>query len=79
MYKEAIKIKNDFAPYHYNLGCALLQAKDLKGAKSEFSKAVTLKPSEPSYRYNLALTYKKLGNDKKAQKELDEYNKLSQG
>lgn len=77
MYKEAIKIKGDFAPYHFNLGCAYLKAKDDKNAKTQFAKAVFLQPNEPNYRYNLALAYKNLGNTKKAQQELDIYNKLT--
>ncbi len=78
MYKEAIKIKNDFGPYHFNLGCAYLKAKDYKNAKTHFAKAVCLQPNEANYRYNLALAYKNLGNTKKAQQELDIYNKLAQ-
>ncbi|MBR6162424.1 tetratricopeptide repeat protein [bacterium] len=79
MYNEAIRIKKDFAPYYYNLGCAYLKVEDVKKAKAMFSKAVLLNGTQPDYRYNLAYTYKLLGNDKKAQKELDEYNKLTAG
>lgn len=75
-YKVATKIKKDFPYYWYNLGCAYLGIKEYSQAKSAFNKAIKLKSDEPDFYYNLALTYKNLKNDKKAQENLDIYNKM---
>ena len=58
------------------MGCAYLGLKEYSKAKSAFNKAIKLNNSEPDFYYNLAFTYKNLNNEKKAQENLDIYNKL---
>ncbi len=69
-YKQALKIKKDFASGHYNLGCAYLELGDYKKAKKSFINATVYNPNERKYFYNLAYTYKKLNKEKIAQKIL---------
>ena len=49
---------------------------DLKKAKSELLKAVTIKNDIPEIHYNLAFVYKCLNKPKLAQTYLNNYNKL---
>ena len=76
-YKKAIKIKDDFAYAHYNLGCAYIRLGKLKDARNEFLKAVTINNQVPDFYYNLAYVYKKLNNPKLAKEYLEIYNKMN--
>ncbi len=75
-YKVATKIKKDFPYYWYNMGCAYLGLKDYAQAKTAFNKAIKLKGNDANFYYNLAFAYKNLSNEKKAQENLDIYNKM---
>ena len=49
---------------------------EYKKAKNELLYAIELKNTEPDYYYNLALAYKKMGNEKKAKYYVDFYEKV---
>ena len=51
---------------------------NLKKAKSELIKAVTINKNIPEIHYNLAYVYNRLGKTKIAQSYLDNYNNLSE-
>ena len=50
---------------------------ELKKAKSQLIKAVTIKNDISEFHYNLAYVYKNLNKPKLAQAYLDNYNKLT--
>ena len=76
-YKQAIKHCKQDNPYlHYNLACAYIKLAELKKAKNELIKAVTIKKNIPEVHYNLAYIYNRLGKTKIAQSYLDNYNNL---
>jgi hypothetical protein len=50
---------------------------EIKKAKNQFIKAVTLKNDVPEFHYNLAYVYKNLNKPQIAQTYLDNYNKLT--
>ena len=58
------------------MACAYIKLADLKKAKSELIKAVTINNNIPEIHYNLAYVYKSLNKPKLAQAYLDNYNKL---
>ena len=49
---------------------------NFKTAKSYFNRAILRKRDVPDFYYNLAFVYKKLGDEKNAQKALTVYNNL---
>ena len=49
----------------------------LKTAKWQFYKAIDLNNQVADFHYNLAYTFKKLGNEKQAKAYLDIYNKFT--
>src|SRR5262249_12928777 len=46
-YREAIRIKKDFAPAHCNLGSALIARRDLAGAIEALRQAIAVDPKLP--------------------------------
>ena len=76
-YKKALKYTKDNAYVHYNLACAYIKLAEIKKAKAELIKAVTIKNDIADIHYNLAYVYKCLNKPKLAQTYLDNYNKLT--
>ena len=76
-YKQALKFKKDSPYLHYNLACAYIKIAEIKKAKNELIKAVTLNKNIPEIHYNLAYVYKCLNKPKIAQDYLNNYNKLT--
>src|SRR5579859_5038205 len=52
-YREAIRLRPDYAEAHYNLGIALSGKGDLDGAIGEYRQAIRLKPEDATAHYNL--------------------------
>ena len=71
-----IKLNKENPYLHYNLACAYIKLAELKKAKNELIKAVTIKNDIPEIHYNLAYVYKCLNKPEIAKTYLDNYNKL---
>lgn len=65
-YKEAIKLKEDYADAHYNLGDAYFQLNQFKEAIDAYKKAIRYQPNLPTAYNNMGTAYYKLGEHKKA-------------
>ena len=75
-YQKALKLKKDNPYIYYNLACAYIKLAEIKKAKSQLIKAVTLNSNIAEIHYNLAYVYKCLNKPKVAQEYLNNYNKL---
>lgn len=62
---------------HFAFGNQLVAEGDPLGAIGEFLRALALQPNNSEVRYRLALTYKKIGDDRKAELELRKVLMLS--
>src|SRR5919106_3114240 len=56
-FRKAIAASPDSVPAHVNLGAALSQLNDLKGAAEQFEKALVIDPNNLTARYNLAVLF----------------------
>ena len=65
-YKEAIKLKEDYADAHHNLGDAYFQLNQFKEAIDAYKKAIRYQPNLPTAYNNMGTAYYKLGEHKKA-------------
>ncbi|MEK7449595.1 MAG: tetratricopeptide repeat-containing serine protease family protein [Planctomycetota bacterium] len=65
-YKEAIRIKPDFAQAHDNLGIIYGKSGDYQKAIESFKQAIRIKPDLAQAHYNLGLAYRESGNYPKA-------------
>jgi Tfp pilus assembly protein PilF len=68
-YKIALQIDNTLSKVHNNLGLALAAQKRLTDAAAEFRRATELKSQYAEARYNLGVTYFKLGQREQAQEQ----------
>jgi tetratricopeptide (TPR) repeat protein len=69
-YKQAIRIKPDYADAHNNLGVAYSKLGRSQEAIEAFSQAIKIKTDYAEAHYNLGTTYGKLG---RSQEAIDEY------
>ena len=65
-FKQAIKLKPDYAEAHYNLGDAYAQLQQYKKAIEEYKQAIKLKPDFAMAHNNMGTAHYKLGEHKKA-------------
>jgi len=72
---EAASLNPDHYNCHYNLGIALSQLGDLKGAKEQFERALALGAFEPQIRFEYAKVLRSLGETKSAAEQLTLYQK----
>lgn len=68
--KRAIEIDPGLPEAHFQLGALNEQQGNFAEALSQFEEAVRLQPDSGPYHYRLAQAYRKLGQEKKAEKEL---------
>ena len=61
-YKQAIKIKPDYALAHYNMGIALNNKGDLEAAIESYKEAIKIKPYYPQAYNNMGNTLKEKGD-----------------
>ena len=73
-FRKAIAASPDSVPGHINLGAALSQLGDLKGAAEQFQKALLLDPNNLNAHYNLAVL---LANDKQHEQAIVHLEKVS--
>ena len=60
-YRNAIKLKPDFAISHFNLGVALQDKGDFETALHSYKKAIAIKPDYLAAYYNIAVSFGKIG------------------
>ena len=65
-YSEAARVKDDDAMYHYKLGKAYWNAKNISSAESSLERAVQLNKRLYNAQYHLGLVYEKQGKPKEA-------------
>lgn len=65
-YKEAIRLKKDYAEAHYNLGDAYFKLNQFKQAVEAYKQALKYQPNSPNTYNNLGTAHFKLGEHKKA-------------
>jgi Ca-activated chloride channel family protein len=65
-YKQAVKLKKDYAEAHDNLGDAYFQLKQYKQAIEAYKQALKYQPDFPTAYNNMGTAYFKLGEHKKA-------------
>ncbi len=71
--QEAITLNPNHYNSRYNLGIALAQLKDPKGAREQFEKALALGAVEPEVRFEYAKVLRTLGETKLATEQLKLY------
>ena len=64
--RKAVATSPDSVPAHVNLGAALTQLGDLKGAAEEFETTLRIDPNNTNAHYNLAVLYANEGDHQKA-------------
>jgi tetratricopeptide (TPR) repeat protein len=74
-YREALRLRPDFAEAHYNLGVELRHKVDRNGAIAEYREALRLMPDFAEAHYNLGVELEAQGKRKEA---LEEYRKACQ-
>src|SRR5260370_22148368 len=65
-YKQAVKLKKDYAEAHYNLGDAYFQLKQYKQAIGAYKQALRYQSNVPTAYNHMGTAYFKLGEHKKA-------------
>ena len=65
-YEEAIKLKDDWADPHHNLGIVYYRKHNHKKALELFQQALILQPDDPSTYLNIAMAYYRMGKAKDA-------------
>lgn len=65
-YKQAVKLKRDYAEAHYNLGDAYFQLRQYKQAIEAYKQALRYQSNLPTAYNNMGTAYYKLGEHKKA-------------
>ena len=59
-YREAIRLKPDYAEAHTNLGSLLIALNEYSPAVTELQEAIRLKPDNPVSHNNLGYAYQKI-------------------
>ena len=70
-YREAVRIKPDYAEAHYNLGILLSDLKRFREAERECKEAVRINPDFAEAHGNLGFLYSILEKTEEAKKELE--------
>ncbi len=78
-YREAIRLKPDYADAHNNLGNALRDKGDLEGAIAEYREAIRLKPDYAEAHNNLGLALEAKGKKQAALAECRKASELDAG
>ena len=60
-FSEALSLKPNDRPAHYNLGLALAEQGSLEEAAAQFTEALRANPQDPLALYNLGIVHEKLG------------------
>jgi tetratricopeptide (TPR) repeat protein len=76
-YKEALRIKPDYAAVRYDLGILLYKQGKWDEAIEQYRKSLALDPNEPDWHYNLGLAYQDKGNLDSAIREYREAKRLN--
>ena len=74
--EQAVAIQPDFFNSRYNLGMVLVILKEWSEAKVHLEKAIELGAPEPQVHFELAKALRGLGENDRAQKEIQEYQRL---
>jgi Flp pilus assembly protein TadD len=69
--KEVIQLMPTYAEAHYELGKALLQLGDIKGAVESLERAAKLKPDESYVHYQLGRAYIAAGRKAEGESQLE--------
>jgi tetratricopeptide (TPR) repeat protein len=74
--QKSITLDPKFAVAYLQLGILAASSQNLPAAASAFEKAIALDPNLQEAHYRLAQTYRRMGEDAKAQRELETYQRL---
>jgi tetratricopeptide (TPR) repeat protein len=74
--QKSITLDPKFAVAYLQLGILAASGQNLPAAASAFEKAIALDPNLQEAHYRLAQTYRRMGEDAKAQRELETYQRL---
>jgi len=74
--KQAVKKNPKKAKYYNNLANAYFLQNKLNDALKNYQKAIDLEPKNPNYKINLANLYAVMGEDKKAETEMEKAEEL---
>jgi len=75
-YNTALEYQPENPYIMYNIGCMNLKLSNVKKANKDFTKAINKKSDVSLFYYNLAYTYKLMGDKKLSEDCIDRYNKL---
>ena len=78
MLREVVGLKPDFAEARYELGKALLQQGDLKGALENLEAAARLAPDKSYVHFQLARAYQAAGRKAEGDAQLELYKQLKE-
>jgi len=69
--RDIVQLKPDYAEAHYELGKALLQVGDIKGAVQNLEIAAKLKPGESYVHYQLGRAYLQAGRKAEGESHIE--------
>jgi Flp pilus assembly protein TadD len=76
--REIVQLKPDYAEAHYELGKALLQQGDIKGAVQSLEVAAKLKPDESYVHYQLGRAYLQAGRKAEGESHIETSKQLKE-
>jgi tetratricopeptide (TPR) repeat protein len=76
--EAAIALDPNHYNAHYNLALVLAELKDYTGAKGHLEKAIALGATEPQVHFKLSTVLRALGENDRAQQQLNLYQQLNQ-
>lgn len=76
-FRKAVAAEPESVPAHFNLGAALSQTGDLRGAVEQFEEALRLDPAHANAHYNLGLLLAQMNRHEEAVKHLQAAVKAS--
>lgn len=76
---KSLRLEPDFVPALIDAGSIAARKGDLRGAVALFNRAAALQPADPTPRFNLAETYRLLGDGAASERELAIYHRLQAG